>query len=75
MQRVNNTSIQPVVLDDGTIIPAGARGFDATLSERDYRRHVEAGRLTVIESSESTVAATSTAALTPRTAEVNKRGE
>ncbi len=52
MQRVINNDLQPVVLDDGTIIPAagtGAQTHDVELSERDHARHVERGRLTILE--------------------------
>lgn len=49
MERVINNELQPVVLEDGTMIPAGSTAMDVNMSDKDRRLHVATGRLTIIE--------------------------
>jgi len=64
MDRVVNNDVQPQVLENGTIIPAGGTSRsgpqEVELSEKDRRRLVESGRLSIVTGAVDSAAATST---------------
>lgn len=55
--RVVNTQMQPITLESGIVIPAAgtpeAKPKDVVLSEKDHRRYVSRGWLSIIEAHES----------------------
>jgi hypothetical protein len=53
MDRVLNNQMQPILLEDGTLLPASgtpeAEPREVTLSEADRRRYAETGKLTLLK--------------------------
>lgn len=48
MKKIINNTMQPIMLESGQVLPAGATRDDIELTETDRARHVPA-RITVIE--------------------------
>lgn len=73
MSKVINQTLQPVVLESGTVIAsAGTDGSvreDVVLSERDRQRYVEPGVLAVVEDTVPAPSITSASSSEPIAAE------